>query len=96
MDSALVAAAARDSAPELETFTVGFMEPDWDETARTRVVSDLLGTEAPELRVDPEQYALELPTAVWHFDAPLNPAHCVHLLALSRFARKRITVAQWP
>ncbi len=93
VDSALVAAAAREAVPELETFTVGFQEPDWDETARARVVSDLLGTEAHELQLDAEQYALDLGTAVWHLDAPLNHAHCVHLLALSRFARKRITVA---
>ena len=92
VDSALVTAAARDAAPELETFTVGFPEPGWDETARARVVSDLLGTHPHEVRVDAEQYALDLPTAVWHLDAPLNHAHCVHLLALSRFAKKRITV----
>jgi asparagine synthase (glutamine-hydrolysing) len=93
VDSALVAAAARDAVPELETYTVGFEEPHLDETQRARVVSGLLGTDAHELRLDAEQYAVDLGTAVWHLDAPLNHAHSVHLLALSRFARKRITVA---
>jgi asparagine synthase (glutamine-hydrolysing) len=93
MDSALVAAAARDATPELETFTVGFHEPEWDERPRARFVSSLLGTEPHELQIDAERYAAELNTAVWHLDAPLNHAHSVHLLALSRFARKRITVA---
>jgi asparagine synthase (glutamine-hydrolysing) len=93
VDSALVAAAARDGVRELESFTVGFQEPDWDERGRARIVSSLLGTEPHELQVDAEQYALDLSTAVWHHDAPLNHAHSVHLLALSRFARKRITVA---
>ena len=93
VDSALVAAAARDALPTLETFTVGFHEAGWDETARARVVSDLLGTEAHELRLDADEYALGLSRALWHLDAPVNHAHSVHLLALSRFARKRITVA---
>ena len=92
VDSALVAAAAREAVSELDTFTVGFPEQEWDETARARVVSDLLATRPHEVQVDAEQYALDLPTAVWHLDAPLNHAHCVHLLALSRFARKHITV----
>jgi asparagine synthase (glutamine-hydrolysing) len=92
VDSALVASAAREAVPELETFTVGFEEPDWDETARARFVADLLETNPHELQLDAEQYALDLPRAVWHLDAPMNHAHCVHLLALSRFARKHITV----
>jgi asparagine synthase (glutamine-hydrolysing) len=93
VDSALVAAAAREAVPNLETFTVGFHETGWDETARARVVSDLLGTEAHELRLDADEYALGLGRVVWHLDAPINHAHSVHLLALSHFARKRITVA---
>jgi len=93
VDSALVAAAARDAVPELETFTVGFQEPEWDERPRARIVSNLLRTQAHELQIDADQYALDLNAAVWHLDAPLNHAHSVHLLALSRFARKRITVA---
>jgi asparagine synthase (glutamine-hydrolysing) len=44
------------------------------------------------VQIDAEQYALDLPSATWHLDAPLNHAHCVHLLALSRFARKHVTV----
>ena len=93
VDSALVAAAARDAMPAIETFTVGFKEPEWDETPRARMITDLLGTWRHELQLDAEQYAADLKTAVWHLDAPLNHAHSVHLLALSRFARKRITVA---
>jgi asparagine synthase (glutamine-hydrolysing) len=93
MDSALIAAAARDATPEIETFTVGFQESAWDETPRARHVTRVLGTEAHELQIDAEQYACGLGPAVWHLDAPLSHAHCVHLLALSRFARKYITVA---
>jgi asparagine synthase (glutamine-hydrolysing) len=93
VDSALVAAAAKEALPDIETFTVGFHEAAWDETARARFVSDLLGTDAHELRLDADDYALDLARAVWHLDAPMNHAHSVHLLRLSRFARKRITVA---
>lgn len=93
VDSALVTAAAHDALPRIETFTVGFHEAAWDETARARVVSHAVGAESHELRLAADEYALRLGSAVWHLDAPLNHAHSVHLLALSEFARKRITVA---
>jgi asparagine synthase (glutamine-hydrolysing) len=92
-DSALVTAAARDALPALSTFTVGFHEAGWDETERARVVVRALGTQAHEIRLTADEYVAGLARAIWHLDAPLNHAHSVHLLALSRFARARITVA---
>jgi asparagine synthase (glutamine-hydrolysing) len=93
VDSAAVADAASAGLPTLSTFTVGFDEASYDETARAQVVSDALGTRAHVIRLTQEEYVAGLSRAVWHLDAPLNHAHSVHLLALSRFARERITVA---
>jgi asparagine synthase (glutamine-hydrolysing) len=93
VDSALVTAAAADALPRIDTFTVGFDEPGWDESARARQVSHAVGATAHELRISPDQYIKGLGESIWYLDAPLNHAHSVHLLALSRFARKRVTVA---
>lgn len=93
VDSAAVAYEARAALPELQSFTVGFDEAAWDETDRAAVVARALGTRAHELRLDEGEYVAGLARATWHLDAPLNHAHSVHLLALSRFARERITVA---
>jgi len=93
VDSALVAAFAADALPSLDTFTVGFAEEGWDETARARVVADAVQAKAHRLVLTPEAYVAGLCEAIWHLDAPLNHAHSVHLLALARFARQHITVA---
>ncbi len=92
IDSALVAAAAVAAEGPIETFTVGFSETGWDESNRARVVSDALGVRAHRLTLSPEEYVRELGRTLWHLDAPLNHAHSVHLLALSRLARKHVTV----
>jgi asparagine synthase (glutamine-hydrolysing) len=93
IDSALVAAVTRAAIPDVHGFTVGFAERGWDETDRARVVSDALGIRAHELRLDEDAYVRGLDEAIFYLDAPLNHAHSVHLLALSRQARRHITVA---
>jgi len=93
VDSALVTAAAADALPSLDTFTVGFEESGWDESTRSQVVSEACGTKSHVVRLSPSEYVADLGRAIWHLDAPLNHAHSVHLLQLSAFARKRVTVA---
>lgn len=93
VDSAAVAFEAGAALPEIHSFTVGFDEPAWDESARAGVVAKALGARAHGLRLTQEEYVAGLPRATWHLDGPLNHAHSVHLLSLSRFARERITVA---
>ena len=93
VDSAIVASAASDALPSIDAFTVGFKEQGWDETDRASYVSTALRAEARVLHLDEAQYVKGLGSAIWHLDAPLNHAHSVHLLALSRLAREHITVA---
>jgi asparagine synthase (glutamine-hydrolysing) len=92
VDSALVAASAAEALPSLDTFTVGFAEAGWDESARARIVADAIQAKAHRFVLTPEAYVAGLAEAVWHLDAPLNHAHSVHLLALARFARRHVTV----
>jgi asparagine synthase (glutamine-hydrolysing) len=93
VDSALVAACAADALPSLDTFTVGFDEPGWDESDRARLVADAVQAKAHRMVLSARDYVAGLAEAIWHLDAPLNHAHSVHLLALARFARRHITVA---
>jgi asparagine synthase (glutamine-hydrolysing) len=93
VDSALVTAAAADALPRIDTFTVGFEEPGWDESDRASRVADSVGARMHRMRLSPQAYLRGLGEAIWHLDSPLNHAHSVHLLALSRFARSHVTVA---
>jgi len=93
VDSALVTAAAADAHPQIDTFTVGFKEAGWDESKRSRVISDALATRRHVIQLEPDDYVRDLGRAIWHLDSPLNHAHSVHLLQLAAYAREHVTVA---
>jgi asparagine synthase (glutamine-hydrolysing) len=93
VDSALVTALAAKALPRIDAFIVGFDEPGWDESSRARDAARAAGARAHEIRLSPDRYLENLGDAIWYLDAPLNHAHSVHLLVLSRFARERVTVA---
>jgi asparagine synthase (glutamine-hydrolysing) len=93
IDSSLVTAiASRHSRQPINTFSVGFEEHDYDESAYARLVSTACGTKHHELRVSEAEYVRALPKLVWHLDSPLNFANSVHIFAVSELAKKHVTV----
>lgn len=93
VDSSLVTAlCAQQSGRAIDTYSVGFHEPGYDETAYARMVSKRYGTHHHELRVGNREFAEMLPDAIWHNDEPLNFANSVQIGALSRLAKQRVTV----
>ncbi|MCS6877170.1 MAG: asparagine synthase (glutamine-hydrolyzing) [Geminicoccaceae bacterium] len=94
IDSATIVALAQEaSSRPLSTFTIGFRDPAFDESAQARAVAQRLGTDHHELVVDAEA-ALELvPELPRWFDEPFADASAVPTLVLSRFARERVVVA---
>jgi asparagine synthase (glutamine-hydrolysing) len=93
VDSSLVTAlAARLKREPVNTFSVGFDEEDFDESAFARMVSEHHGTIHHELRVGNVKYAELFPRMVWHNDEPLDFANSVHIFALSELAKRQVTV----
>ncbi len=93
VDSSLVTAfAARLTEKRINTFSVGFHEPDYDETQYARLVSKQYGTIHHELKVSNEEFADLLPTMIWHNDAPLNFANSIQIYAISKLAKEFVTV----
>ena len=78
---------------EMHTFSVGFKEPDYDESAYARLVAKQLGTSHHTLVIDEREYLDHLDETLWHLEEPVNHAHSVQLLLLSRLAKKHVTVA---
>ncbi|MFO0687462.1 MAG: asparagine synthase (glutamine-hydrolyzing) [Myxococcota bacterium] len=93
VDSSLVTAAATRSKASIDSFTVGFAEAGWDESARARVVAEQCHTRSHVVTLEPDAYPAGLLRAIYYLDAPLNHAHSPHLLELSRVARQTVTVA---
>lgn len=93
IDSSLTTAiAARHASKQINTFSVGFHEDAYDESAYARMAAEHCGTIHHELRLDEREYAELLPHLVWHHDLPLNFANSVHIHAVSKLARQHVTV----
>jgi asparagine synthase (glutamine-hydrolysing) len=94
VDSATVAAIARGyTTGRIQTFSIGFEDPSFDESAHARAVAAALGTEHHEQVVGPRA-ALDLVDGLAELvDEPLGDASILPTFLLSRFARRSVTVA---
>ena len=93
VDSSLVTAIASEfSRSRMHTFSVGFSEADFDESAFAELVSNKYGTEHHQIQVSNEEFAEQLPRMIWHNDEPLHFPNSVQIHAISRIAREFVTV----
>lgn len=93
IDSSLVTAvAARNASGTINTYSVGFDDPAFDESAYARLASSACGTKHHEIRISQQEYADALPRLIWHHDLPLNFANSVHIHAVSVLARREVTI----
>ena len=94
IDSSAVAAfAARHFPGRLKTFSIGFEDPSFDETAHARRVARVLDTDHQEEIFDPRA-ALDLVARLPELlDEPLGDASLLPTYLLSRFTRRSATVA---
>jgi asparagine synthase (glutamine-hydrolysing) len=94
IDSSTVAAfAARHVTGRVKTFSIGFEDPSFDESANARRVAQALGTDHHEEILDARgarDLVERLPDLL---DEPLGDASLIPTFLLSRFARRSVTVA---
>ena len=94
IDSSLVVALmAKHSAAPVKTFTIGFAENAYDESAHAEAVARHLKTEhhCERLRVD-DLLAL-MPAFGEEFDEPFFDSSAFPVMAVSRLARRHVTVS---
>jgi asparagine synthase (glutamine-hydrolysing) len=92
--SAIAALAAREITPRpLETFTIGFLEPSFDESAFAAQVAAFLKTQHHTETLDLESAREVLPTIFDLLDEPQGDASLLPTWLLCRFARRHVTVA---
>lgn len=93
VDSSLITAiATRHASEPINTFSVGFDETDFDESVYARKVAKHCGTVHHEIRISNREFADDLEKLIWHNDEPLHFPNSVHIHAVSRLARKYVTV----
>ncbi|MEW6052145.1 MAG: asparagine synthase (glutamine-hydrolyzing) [Candidatus Zixiibacteriota bacterium] len=93
VDSGLTTAFAKDHHnADLNTFSIGFHEPEWDESRYATMMADRFQTNHHVIRIDKKKYADALPFLVWHHDEPLHHPSSPLIYFVSKLARQYVTV----
>ncbi len=90
--SAVVALAAETAGTQLETFSVGFEDPRYDERAYARLVAEKFGTRHHEFVLQPEGIDV-IGELAWHLDEPFADPSALPTYFLSRLTGDRVKVA---
>jgi asparagine synthase (glutamine-hydrolysing) len=93
IDSALVVALMCREIRDVRTFTIGFEDRAYDESADARAIASHLGTSHTEIMVsesDMEALIKDLPGC---YEEPFADASAIPTMALSRLTRQHVTVA---
>jgi asparagine synthase (glutamine-hydrolysing) len=92
--TAILTFAAEHVPPErLETFSIGFHEPTYDESAFARLAARSVGSVHHEKILDLHQAWQLVPAVLDKLDEPLGDPSILPTYLLAQFARERITVA---
>ncbi|MCG6154724.1 asparagine synthase (glutamine-hydrolyzing) [Rubinisphaera margarita] len=76
----------------VETFSIGFDVPDFDERSYARMAAKHLGTNHHEKVVSPSAVD-SLPSLVWQYEEPFADNSAIPTMALCQFTREAVTVA---
>ena len=93
IDSSAVTAMMTQLGGEVESFSVGFAEQSFDESAYARQVANHLGTEHHELILEPSMLLGLIPKLPALLDEPLGDASIIPTYLLSAFTRQHVKVA---
>ncbi|MEO7392399.1 MAG: asparagine synthase (glutamine-hydrolyzing) [Ramlibacter sp.] len=94
IDSSTVVAMMQAQSPRpVRTFTIGFQEPGYDESAHAKAVAHHLGTDHTELLVTPEDARAVIPLLPRFFDEPFSDSSQIPTFLLARLTRQHVTVS---
>ena len=89
--SAVVAFMARASSRPVQTFSIGFDDPAFDELEHARAVARHFGTDHHEVVVRPDALSI-LDRLISHFDEPFADSSAIPTWYVSEIARRHVTV----
>lgn len=93
LDSASVAASlARQSNSSVSTFTVRFSQAEYDEGPLAQELAAKWNLDYHELSIAPEDLMARVEEASWFNDEPLAHGNDPYLLAISAYAKSKVTV----
>jgi len=89
LDSSVIASLVRNfTSNSLRTFSIRFEDPEFDESAKQKIMSDYLGTEHTDFTCGYGDIAEAFPKVIWHTETPILRTAPVPLYLLSRLVRE--------
>lgn len=93
LDSGLITGfTSRARHEPTHTFSVGFANPAWDESALARANAEQFGTQHHVTTLEPSEFLATIRTAIRHHDEPLSHPNTIPFVGLSRLARGHVKV----
>jgi len=89
--SAVVATAAALSPTPLQTFSIGFKEPDYNELGHAALVAAKFATDHHELTLGPDALD-QLKDLAWHLDEPFGDCSAIPTYMVSKLAAQNVKV----
>ena len=91
--STMVALMQGRSSRPVQTFTIGFSDPRYNEAIQARAVADHLGTDHTELYASPENALEVIPRLPTLYDEPFSDSSQIPTALLAELTRQHVTVA---
>lgn len=94
IDSSLIAAVVQEASPRrIKTFTIGFEEPQHDESTCARRVAEYIGADHTEFRLDHREALSVIGDLTELYDEPFADSAQIPVSLLARMAKQSVTVA---
>ena len=88
----IVGLMQKHASTPVKTFSIGFDDPSFDESAFAKLAAEQLGTEHHAFVIRPEAWET-LPKLAWHFDEPFADSSALPTWHVARLTREHVTVA---
>lgn len=92
IDSSIIASVMKKLNPQVNTFSIGFSNPNFDESKFSKLIAEEYGTNHHHFILEPEKVIELLPKVIHYMDEPSGDQALLPLYWLSHEAKKFVTV----